>query len=194
MGKATTKEVLLDAGRKAFLERGYNHAGIESILQSAGVPKGSFYHYFGSKEEFGIEVLNQFAALVGTELDQFLNDASLPPIERLKRHGEAVCSRLDDHQCRNGCLVGNLSQEMSDQSEAFRARLDEIMRDWRDRYANCLGEAQHRGEIAAEIVATDLADFWLSGWQGAILRSKTARTTAPLRTFLKIMFEHVLRF
>lgn len=193
MGKATTKEVLLDAGRKAFLERGYNHAGIESILQSAGVPKGSFYHYFESKEEFGIEVLNQFAALVGSELDRYLNDPSVPPTERLRRHGESVCSRLEDHQCRNGCLVGNLSQEMADQNEAFRARLDEILRDWRDRYANCLEEARSRGEIPAEIVATDLADFWLSGWQGAILRSKTSRTTAPLRTFLKIMFEHVLR-
>ena len=193
MNKETTRDVLLNAGRRIFLERGYNHSGIESILQSAGVPKGSFYHYFGSKEEFGLEVLDRFAACVDADLDQYLSNRDLRPLERLAKHGESVCERLEGHKCRNGCLVGNLSQEMADQSESFRARLDEIFHNWRDRYAACLKEARDSGEIAAELDVRDLADFWLSGWQGAVLRSKTARSTAPLRTFLNLMFVFVLK-
>ena len=193
MNKETTRDVLLEAGRRVFLERGYNHSGIESILQSAGVPKGSFYHYFGSKEEFGLEVLNRFAACVEADLDRHLGDRTLRPLGRLARHGESVCERLEGRQCRNGCLVGNLSQEMADQSETFRARLDQIFWEWRERYAACLKEAQDSGEIAPGLNVDDLADFWLSGWQGAVLRSKTARNAAPLRTFLNLMFGYVLK-
>ena len=193
MDKGSTRDVLLDAGRRVFLERGYNHSGIETILQSAGVPKGSFYHYFGSKEEFGLEVLNRFAECVEADLDRHLGDRTLRPLERLARHGDSVCERLEGRGCRNGCLVGNLSQEMADQSETFRARLDQIFREWRARYAACLKEARDSGEIDPGLDVDDLADFWLSGWQGAVLRSKTARNAGPLRTFLNLMFGYVLR-
>jgi len=193
MSKETTRDVLLEAGRQVFLERGYNHSGIESILHAAGVPKGSFYYYFPSKEVFGLEVLNRFVSVIEAELDRHLGDRTVPPLERLRRYGESVCQRLETRQCRNGCLVGNLSQELADQNEAFRERLAEIFRAWADKYAACLREAQELGEIPDGLDADDLAEFWLCGWQGAVLRAKTARSTAPLRTFLNLMFDYVLR-
>ena len=139
MTRETTKDNLLEEGRRLFLERGYNHAGIESVLQAAGVPKGSFYHYFQSKEDFGLQVLDRFAAAHEADLERFLGDVNLRPLDRLWRLAEATEERLKQWECRNGCLVGNLSQEMSGQSEAFRARLDGIFRGWAGRYAACLG-------------------------------------------------------
>src|SRR5256714_5577969 len=109
MSKETTKNALLDAGRQVFLEKGYNHAGIETILQAAGVPKGSFYYYFASKEDFGLQVLDRFAGDIGANLERCLGDEGLTPLERLRRYFEEVCVRLESRQCRNGCLVGNLS-------------------------------------------------------------------------------------
>jgi TetR/AcrR family transcriptional repressor of nem operon len=193
MSKESTKDTLLDAGRQVFLERGYNHSGIEAILQAAGVPKGSFYYYFNSKEDFGLQVLERFAARIDTEIERHLSDQEYRPLERLRRLGESVCERLESGHCRNGCLVGNLSQEMADQSEAFRARLAEIFQGWVRRYAACLKEAQDAGEIPSELDVLELAEFWQCGWQGALMRAKTARTTAPLRTFLNLMFGYVLR-
>src|SRR5947209_10832228 len=151
MGKEKTKDVLLDAGKRMFLERGYNNAGLESILQAAGVPKGSFYYYFDSKEDFGLQVLDRFAACHHETLDRFLGDESVGPLERLRRYFEAVIECLESQECRKGCLVGNLSQEMADQSEAFRTRLREIFAGWLDRYANCLASAQLAGEIPAHL-------------------------------------------
>ena len=154
-------------------------------MQAAGVPKGSFYYYFGSKEDFGLQVLNRFAETSdGRTSTAILGDTSLGPLERLRRLGEATCERLESQQCRNGCLVGNLSQEMADQSEAFRARLEEIFRGWSERYADCLREAQEAGEIRGRPRRRELAEFWLNSWQGAVLRAKTIRSTVPLRTFL----------
>jgi TetR/AcrR family transcriptional repressor of nem operon len=193
MSKESTRNALLEAGKRLFLERGYNHAGLDSVLQAAGVPKGSFYYYFGSKEDFGLQVLDQFAACHNADLDRYLGDKSLSPLERLRRMGEATCERLESQQCRNGCLVGNLSLEMADQSEAFRARLDEIFRGWGARYAACLKEAQDAGEISDAFNTSDLAEFMLCAWQGAVLRAKTIRSTAPLKTFLNLMFGFVLR-
>jgi TetR/AcrR family transcriptional repressor of nem operon len=193
MSKENTKTVLLDAGKRIFCEKGYNNAGIEAILQAAGVPKGSFYYYFQSKEDFGLQVINRFAECYAAEMDRHLVDESVPPLERLRNLFESVVGRLESQHCRNGCLVGNLSQEMADQSETFRARLEEIFDDWRNRYADCLRQAQDAGEIPVQVDVRELAEFWLSSWQGAILRAKTMRSTAPLRTFLNIMFGSVLQ-
>jgi TetR/AcrR family transcriptional repressor of nem operon len=182
---------LLEAGKALFLERGYNNSGIEAIVQAVGVPKGSFYHYFGSKEAFGLEVLNRFADCVNTDLDSYLNDKTLSPLERLRQLVESRCVRLESQQCKKGCLIGNLSQEMADQSEVFRARLDEIFRGWVDRYAACLQEAQSASEIPDHLDVKEYAEFWLNGWQGAVLRAKTIRSTSPLRTFQNVMFRIV---
>ena len=193
MGKGTTKNLLLEEGRRLFLERGYTNSGIEAILSSAGVPKGSFYYYFESKEDFGLQVLDRFAESYGSELEQFLGDENYAPLDRLRRMVESKCERIEREQCRNGCMVGNLSTELASQSEAFRSRLDAIFRGWSDRIARCLREAQAAGDVPDHLDAGELAAFWLNSWQGAVLRAKTLRTTAPLRTFQNVMFGFVLQ-
>src|SRR3954465_13026936 len=109
MSNEKARDGLLEAGKRIFLERGYNHSGIEAILQAAGVPKGSFYYYFASKEDFGLQVLNHFAALYDAEVGRYLDDVTLSPLDRLHCYHESICERLESRQCRNGCLVGNLS-------------------------------------------------------------------------------------
>lgn len=192
MSKEKTKAVLLEAGKRVFLEKGYNHAGIEAILQEAGVPKGSFYYYFDSKEDFGLQVLDSFAETYNANFDRDLGDRSVGPLERFRRYFEAACERIESQQCRNGCLAGNLSQEMAAQSEAFRARLEEIFNGWVQRYAEVLAEAQQLGEIPAHLDVHELADFWLNSWQGAVLRAKTIRSRVPLQIFLNVMFGSLL--
>ena len=193
MSKEKTRDILLEAGRKTFLEKGYNNSGIESILQTANVPKGSFYYYFGSKEDFGLKVLERFASCVGEGLDRTLGDASVPPLDRIRNYCELIFDKLQSDQCRKGCLVGNLSQEMADQNELFRSRLEEIFESWVDRYAKCFLEAQQAGDIAADLDVHELAEFWLNSWQGAMLRAKTMRSIAPLQTFLGLMFGTILQ-
>jgi len=193
MSKGTTRNGLLDAGERVFLERGYHNAGIETILQAAGVPKGSFYHYFESKEDFGLQVLNRFAACHKAEMDRYLGDTDLSPLQRLRRLAESSCACLESRECRKGCLAGNLSQEMADQSERFRARLEEIFADWVESYAECIRAAQNEGEISTEVDARELAGFWLASWEGAVLRAKTSRNSAPLKTFVNLMFAFVLK-
>ena len=192
MARGQTKERLLDIGRDVFLELGYHHAGIEAILQAAGVPKGSFYNYFQSKEDFGLQVIDHFAACHDAELDRSLGNAGVSPAERIRSYFEVVIAHLEAGECRRGCLIGNLSQEMAAQSETFRARLEEVFSRWVDRFADCLRQAHAAGQLTSDEDAATVAEFWLNSWQGAILRAKIMRSTAPLRTFLRMTLDRLL--
>ena len=191
--KVTTKAALVDAGTQLILEQGYHHTGIQDVLQAAGVPKGSFYYYFPSKEAFGMAVIAQFAAAYLARLEQYLGDTTASPLTRLRRHHEAMLARFERRGCRGGCLIGNLSQELADQSPRLRAQLDAVLTSWRERYAQLFREAQAVGELRADLDPQALADFYLDSFEGALLRAKVSKSPAPLRLFLTCMFDGVLQ-
>jgi TetR/AcrR family transcriptional regulator, transcriptional repressor for nem operon len=191
--KATTKVALVDAGTRLILEQGYHHTGIQDVLQAAGVPKGSFYYYFPSKEAFALEVIAQFAAAYLARLEQHLGDTTASPLTRLRRHQEELLARFERRGCRGGCLIGNLSQELADQSPRLRAQLDAVLSSWRERYAQLFREAQAVGELRADFDPQGLADFYLNSFEGALLRAKVSKSSEPLRLFLTCMFDSVLQ-
>src|SRR5499425_385402 len=129
--KAPTKATLVDAGLHLMLEKGYHHTGIQDVLQAAGVPKGSFYYYFPSKEAFALEVIAQFAAAYLARLEQYLGDTAASPLTRLRRHLDELLARFERRGCRGGCLIGNLSQELADQHPRLRAQLEAVLTSWR---------------------------------------------------------------
>lgn len=189
MGKDDTRAKLLQAGEVAFLEKGFHSTGIQEILAAAGVPKGSFYYYFKSKEDFGIQVVEAYARSYDERIDPILADASRSPLERLRGVFEFLAADFVARGLRHGCLVGNLSQEMADRSDAFRTRLDEIMASWHRSFTDCLLEARAAGEFSSGWDATKLASFCLDGWEGAVLRAKVTKSAAPLEDFIEVVFE-----
>ena len=191
--KVTTKAALVDAGTRLILEQGYHQTGIQDVLQAAGVPKGSFYYYFPSKEAFAREVIAQFAAAYLARLEQYLGDTTARPLTRLRRHHEDLLARFERRGCRGGCLIGNLSQELADHHPRVRAQLDAVLTSWRARYAQLFREAQAVGDLRADRDPEALADFYLDSFEGALLRAKVSKSPAPLRLFLTCMFDGVLQ-
>lgn len=193
MGKDTTKIALLKTGTRFLKEKGYNHTGIQEILQATGVPKGSFYYYFKSKEDFGLEIIENDAREHNQFLDKYLKDETISPLTRLQRYFEAKYEEFASLQCREGCLLGNLGQELADQNERFRLRLESIFAEWRDRYIDCLQQAQAIGELSPDLDVHILADFCLNSWEGALQQMKVTKSPAPLQTFMSVMFDVVLK-
>jgi TetR/AcrR family transcriptional repressor of nem operon len=163
------------------------------VLQAAGVPKGSFYYYFPSKEAFGLEVIAHFAAAYVARLEQYLGDTTQSPLTRLRRHLDETLARFERRGCRGGCLIGNLSQELADQSALFGAQLEAVLSDWRERYARLFREAQAVGELRADLDPQQVAEFYLNSFEGAVLRAKVSKSPAPLRLFTTMMFDGVLQ-
>lgn len=193
MEKKDTRSEIIRAGTELISRQGFNATGIDAVLKEARVPKGSFYHYFKSKEDFGLAVIDHFAERFEQRLDIFLVDEEVAPLNRIRNFLESGLTRLSQNQCTRGCLIGNLGQEMADLNERFRARLDEIFGMWRERFADCLRDAQTSGDLPSEIDIHVMACFILSGWEGAILRAKVMKSSQPMRDFIDILISLVFR-
>ena len=130
--KQDTKQELLEAGLRIMQEKGYTNSGLQQVLDAVGVPKGSFYHYFGSKEEFALEIIQHHDRLYTETVLSCLRDQNFSPLRRLQNFCLANRTDGDQWSCNNGCLIGNLSQEMASQSERLREKLEEVFVRWRD--------------------------------------------------------------
>lgn len=189
-----TKSEILKAGMSIISRHGFNATGIEAILKKANVPKGSFYHYFSSKKEFGLNVLDRFATKIDRVFISYLeSDDATSPLARLRNCIENLIDLFEDNNCSIGCLVANLGQELADQDEDFREKLAEIFSSWIAHFKKCLYEAREMNEIPCDLSPERTAEFFLSGFEGALLVSKVLKTSAPLRNFVDIFFERVLR-
>ena len=191
--KKDTKLALIRAGRQFIVEKGYNHTGIKEVLKVVGVPKGSFYHFFDSKEEFGLAIIDYDSQMHDLVVEKYLKDTELSPLNRLKQYFTFKLEEFESLQYREGCLFGNLSQEMSDQSEQFRERLEVATQHWREQFADCIEAAQSVGEISKEQSAQDLAEFCLNSWEGALLQMKVTKSDAPLKNYIQFMFGAILK-
>lgn len=191
--KNETRTALLEAGMDIMLEKGYSNTGIQEILTSLQVPKGSFYHYFDSKENYTVEIVRHYDQSYSANLMRTLRNPQVSPLERLRAYCEAGKANLAAQECRKGCLIGNLSQEMSDQSEALRKELSSVVRKWRGMFAECIEEGQKKGEIKSDWAADSIAELFLSGWSGAVMRAKTIKNTEPLEVFMELMLNYILK-
>lgn len=183
-----TRELLLRAGLEVFTEKGFSATGIEEILGRVGVPKGSFYHYFDSKEDYGLEVIGRYGVFFARKLDRHLLDPARPPLARLRAFVIDAAEGMERHEFRRGCLIGNLGQEMGALPESFRVRLRDTFEDWQARFAACLNEAQRAGWLAPQADCAGLAAVFWIGWEGAVLRAKLERSARPLELFADFYF------
>ncbi|MFG0524999.1 TetR/AcrR family transcriptional regulator [Pseudomonas sp. zjy_9] len=178
-----TREALLHCGMEVLTEQGFAATGIDTVLKRVRVPKGSFYHYFDSKEAFVQEVLQRYATYFARKLDRWLLDDNVPPLQRLSNFVEDAKAGMARHQFRRGCLVGNLGQEITALPASFRDALENVLLDWQERLANCLIQAVSLGQLRPDSDCDALAAYFWIGWEGAVLRAKLVQNAQPLDTF-----------
>ena len=188
-GYSATREALVRAGVVMLTEKGYSATGIDEVLRSVDVPKGSFYHYFPSKEAFGAELIDSYASYFSRKLDSFFLNEQLPPLERLRGFVDDATSAMKRFRYARGCLVGNLGQEMGALPQSFRRQLFDAFIDWQQRTARCLRGAQIAGAISSRHDCDWLAEFFWIGWEGAVLRAKLERRSEPLQSFARGFFQ-----
>jgi TetR/AcrR family transcriptional repressor of nem operon len=183
----STKQRLLRAGLAMLLEHGYNDLGIQALLTATGTPKGSFYHHFKDKEDFALQVIDQYMREVHAGLDTCLGDNGRLPLDRVRRFFKMT----QQHYRKEGymgCLLGGLGQELSGVSEVFRRKIEGCFSRIADRIAVCLEEAKQRGDIPPDSDARQMATLLVDCWEGAALRSRLRRDAAPLNAMLDFYF------
>lgn len=183
-----TRTRLVRRGMEILTEHGYACTGINDVLNSVGVPKGSFYYYFSSKEDFGRAVIGAYADYFANKLDRWLLNEERAPLDRLRDFVADGKRGMERHNFRRGCLIGNLGQELAGSNDQFRESLEAVFKDWQASTERCLLEAKHRDEIAENSDCKKLAEFFWIGWEGAILRAKLAHSNEPLDIFENAFF------
>jgi TetR/AcrR family transcriptional regulator, transcriptional repressor for nem operon len=182
-----TKRQLLAQGMAMLLRQGYNDLGIAAVLDATGTPKGSFYHHFKSKEDFALQAIDLYMEDVHAGLDHCLGDATLPPLQRVRRFFE-----LSEEKYRGegylGCLLGGLGQELSGISDVFRRKVEQCFTEIATRVAATLSEAVTRGDLAPGTNPQRMAELLINCWEGAALRTRLRRDPTPLRDMLDFYF------
>ena len=186
-----TKQRLLDAGLPMLLQHGYNDLGIQAVLAATGIPKGSFYHHFKDKEDFALQVVDQYMRNVHANLDACLEDRGCPPLQRLRRFFETTRQHYRSEGYM-GCLLGELGQELSGASETFRRKIEGCFLEIAERMACCLEDARQRGDIPADADPRRLATLLIDCWEGAALRSRLRRDPTPLNDMLDFYFRSAI--
>lgn len=182
-----TKQQLLEQGMAMLLRHGYHDLGISAVLEATNIPKGSFYHHFKSKEDFGLQVVDLYMREVHAGLDYCLGDTTLSPLNRVRRFFDLS---MDKYRAEGylGCLLGGLGQELSGVSEVFRGKVEQCFNDIARRLGDCLAEAVSQGELPAGVDPARLAELLVNCWEGAALRTRLRRDPAPLREMLDFYF------
>jgi len=184
-----TREALVRCGVELCTERGFQVTGVEQVLKRVGIPKGSFYHHFADKHEFGEAVIDSYAVFFQKVLDRTLDDTSVPPLQRVRIFISQAQRGMAKFHFQRGCLVGNMGQELGGLDDRFRQRLEGVLILWQATMAQCLEDAVRCGEISRTLDKDQLSAFFWIGWEGAILRAKLTRDAQPMVLFARMFFE-----
>jgi TetR/AcrR family transcriptional regulator, transcriptional repressor for nem operon len=183
MSRRDVKEIrerLLDEGVSLLMEQGYHGTGLQEIVQKVGVPKGSFYNYFPSKEVFSAEVVRHYIDPFIRQLDAHLQRTDVSAEAALRSYFDELIAETEQKNFKGGCLLGNLIGEIGDTSELCQTSLREAVHRYREKLREGFARGQKEGSFRKDIDARDMADFLVNVWQGALLRMKIERSVRPL--------------
>lgn len=186
------REDIIEAGRELMFSRGYNDTGIKDITDKIAIPKGSFYNHFSSKEEFGLEVVEDYMKN-GLEVHKknFL-DKEKSPKQRIKDfyngNIEWYANVMD---FKLGCIMSNFSTEMADVNDNFRETLARGFKEQEEVIIQCVNEGQEMGDIDNSLTPELLGSALINGWHGALVRMKADATLKPLQDFQKFFLDRL---
>lgn len=173
--------------------KGFNNTGIAEILGEVGVPKGSFYHYFKSKDELGLAIIENYGETLCKHLQDYLQTTPGKAIPRLRGYFAMLINYFENnfHDCN--CLLGNLAQELAIQHPDMRKAIFSYYKTIEKLIAKCLAEAKAQGDLAADADVNMLAKVLFSSWEGCLVRAKLQQSAAPLHDLLHIYFSSILK-
>lgn len=193
--KTDTRDKIIKAATKLFWEKSYTAVSVDTICKAANIKKGSFYHFFPSKDDLMTTVLD---TLWQQHKDLFIKpcfDRSFAPLERFNRLantiGDTACKIKKEAGAFLGCPFGNLAVELSTQNETVRIKLDEIFTEYSTMFRASLDEAVNLGQLPDNTNTDTLAQLLSSCLQGGVLIAKTKNQPEILRSLFKTLLNAI---
>ncbi len=172
MPRPSSKDRLIDVGVDLMHRVGYQAASSQTVAEAAGVPKGSFFNHFGSKDDFAELVVRRYVAGGEAMLAALAADTTLSPAQKLQTFLGWNIAEMLENRPGHGCLLGNLAIESAQTGPAVRAAVADGFLRWRAQLAAIIAAGRTDGSLAGQIEPEALADLILNSCQGALLRMK----------------------
>jgi TetR/AcrR family transcriptional repressor of lmrAB and yxaGH operons len=169
------RESLIAASMALFQRQGYAATGLAEILSESGAPRGSLYHYFPEGKEAIADAALRNAGSIMEQRIRAAAERTGDPIEFVQGYGRRLAKVMSESGFQRGCQVATVALEVSPQSGRLTAACDDAFTSWSKALADMLVQAG----IAPDR-APDLADFIISGFEGAMILARVRRSTAPL--------------
>ena len=191
MGYKHQIEDIIAIGSELIRKNGYHNVGVNDILKSCNIPKGSFYNFFYSKEDFALQVMDTYGENGVQRIRATLgaNDAS--PLQRLKQFYSENIDFNELDGLDSGCLINNMSVEMGGINEKLSQKSEQVMQEMIDVIAECVAEGQKTGEIIDHMPARDIAEFLHTGMFGAFSRMKVNKSREYLDKWHRMSFDYI---
>ncbi len=189
---AHSREDILAKGFDLFSRQGYHATGLATILKECQVSKGSFYNFFGSKEQFAIEILDHYHQAEWEKWEQEFNRVEGRIFAKMRIILEQKIQMREQNADHYGCLLANLTGELGDCDSSFNATIRTYIQQILDAITGDFEEAQRDGDIRSDIDARTLACAFWDSWQGALLRVKVENTATPMRETIELYWNHIL--
>ena len=183
---------LLDAGITLFNTQGYHATGVQEVVERVGIPKGSFYNYFKSKEEFGAEVVKHWCGKTWAYIDESLDSSDGNAYSSLSQFFRNEVQRLENEEFV-GCLCGNLGAELGDTKRLIQESMIASIHGIQGRFASVLRRGQREGTIRGDVGADELGRLVLDAYEGSILRMKIEGSMQPVKDFCTHIVEDYIR-
>lgn len=187
--KQVKKDKLLEQGVSLLLEKGYHATGLKEILDTVKVPKGSFYSYFNSKEQFAAEAVSHYIEPFIQRLSAHLQNPALDGLSALKTYYAELITEVQQTGFKGGCLLGNLMGEIGDTSPLCQKALLDAVERYSDLQKTALERGQQQGKVRLDKSAKSMADLMLNSWQGALLRMKVEQSVEPLQAVCRDLLD-----
>ena len=189
----TIRPLLLEVGLTLFAKRGYHGTGIKEIVDNAGVPKGSFYNYFKSKEEFGIEIIRWHSADFWQKWHSSINENTADPLQALQDCFEVMLVEHVDCAVNTFSVVAHVAAEMCETSPECRTTMKTLLNDMLNNIAGYIRKAQQLGLARDDVDAHELASLFWDAWTGSVVRMKIEDRIEPVQQCVSLLFGQLLR-
>jgi len=173
------RDNIVAVGQRIMAGKGFSAVGLNEILVAAGVPKGSFYHYFGSKDAFGEALLAKYFEDYLADMDRLFQEQDMTMAQRLVNYFASWRANQSFDDCQGKCLAVKLGAEVADLSEPMRLTLKQGTADIVARLAYAIEHGAADGSLAVQASPAQLAESLYQLWLGASLMAKIVRDASP---------------
>lgn len=191
--KEERKQEIIEKGMVLIHTKGFNGCGVQEIANEVGIPKGSFYNYFKSKEDFVLDILDYYSTFPMEIIKEINTDTGLNPLQKVMTFFRKLIEmNIESKEFSKGCLIGNICQELADQSVEIQMKSESLFKTISTQLGEWLSEGKKQGILSYQGDLYELSDFLLNSMEGALIRMKSQKSPLALEAFMNILINHFL--